>query len=91
MVVQNTPASISFAVPIVAQVQAGWKVRIDGSQGASALDANPNLTFATMGKGFHVTGGPGAIIWDPAHTVKGVYNVKATFTLMKKEIGRAHV
>ena len=56
---------------------------MDGSQGASAPDANPNLKFLTMGKGFHVTGGPGAIIWDPAHTVTGVFSVKATFTLMK--------
>jgi hypothetical protein len=71
------------AVPIAAQVQPGWRVRIDGSPSASAPDANPNLTFAATGKGFHVTGGPGAIIWDPAHTVKGVYSVKATFTLMK--------
>ena len=29
---------------------------MDGSQSASAPDASPNLTFATMGKGFHVTG-----------------------------------
>jgi hypothetical protein len=28
-------------------------------------------------------GGSGVIFWDPAHTVKGVYSVKATFTLMK--------
>lgn len=71
------------ALPIAAQVQPGWKVRIDGSQSASAPDASPNLTFAPMGKGFHVTGGTGAILWDSAHTVKGVYSVKATFTLMK--------
>ena len=72
-----------LAVPIAAQVQAGWKVRIDGSQSASAHGASPNLKIVTMGKGLHVTGGPGAIIWDPAHTVKGVYSVRATFTLMK--------
>ena len=72
-----------LAVPIAAQVPAGWKLRIDGSQGASAPDANPNLKFAPMAKGFHITGGPGAIVWDPAHTVKGIYSVKATFTLMK--------
>lgn len=71
------------AVPIAAQVQAGWKVRIDGSQSASAPEATPTLTFAPMAKGFHLTGGPGAIFWDPAHTVKSPYSVKATFTLMK--------
>ena len=73
----------AFAIPIAAQVPAGWKVRMDGSQSASAPDANPNLKVATMGKGFHVTGGPGAVIWDPAHTVKPIFMVKATFTLLK--------
>ncbi len=71
-----------LAVPIAAQVPA-WKVRIDGSQSASAPDANPNLKFAPTEKGFHITGGPGAIIWDSARTVKGIYSVKATFTLTK--------
>lgn len=73
----------ALAVPIAAQVQPGWKVRIDGSQSASAPEASPDLKFALTGKGFHVAGGPGAIFWDPARTVKGVYGVRATFTLMK--------
>jgi hypothetical protein len=72
-----------FAVAIAAQVPAGWKVRMDGSQGVAAPDANPNLKLAAIGKGFHVTGGPGAVIWDPTHTVKPIYSVKATFTLLK--------
>ena len=79
-----------LAVPIAAQVQAGWKVRIDGSQGASAPDATPNLTFMTTGKGFHVTGGSGGILWDPAQTRKGLYTVKATFTLMKPSDKATH-
>ena len=70
-----------LAVPIAAQVPAGWKVRMDGSPSASAPDANPTLKFAPMAKGFHLTVGPGAIVWDPAHTVKGVFSVKATLTL----------
>ena len=70
-------------MPIAAQVQAGWKVRIDGSHAASAPDATPTLTLAPVAKGFHVTGGPGALLFDPAHTVKGVYAVRATFTLLK--------
>lgn len=71
------------AVPAAVQVQTGWKVRVDGSHAASAPEATPTLTFAPMAKGFHVTGGPGATFWDPARTVKGVYAVRATFTLMK--------
>ena len=72
-----------FAVPIAAQGPAAWKVRIDGSQSASAPDAAPTLKFAPTAKGFHLTGGPGAILWDPARTLKGIFSVKATFTLMK--------
>jgi hypothetical protein len=72
-----------LAIPVAAQVHAGWKVRVDGSHSASAPDGAPTLKFAPTGKGFHVTGGPGAILWDPARTVKGVYAVEATFTLMK--------
>ena len=73
----------AFVTPIGVLVQGGWKVRVDGSPSASAPDAHPSLKVAPTGKGLQVTGGPGAIIWDPAHTRKGVYSVRATFTLMK--------
>src|SRR5579862_8348631 len=72
-----------FAVRIAAQAPASWKVRIDGSPSATAPDANPNLKVEMAGKGVHVMGGPGAIFWDPAQTMKGLYTVKATFTLLK--------
>ena len=71
------------AVPVTAQVPAGWKVRIDGSHSAPATEAASSLKFAPTGKGFQVSGGPGSIFWNPAHTAKGVYAVQATFTLLK--------
>ena len=71
------------AIPVAAQGPAGWKLRIDGSHGASAPEAASTLKFTANAKGFHVSGGPGAIFWNPAHTVKGVYAVTATFTLTK--------
>jgi hypothetical protein len=71
------------AVPVAAQGPAGWKLRIDGSHGASAPEAASTLKFTPNPKGFHVSGGPGAIFWNPAHMVKGVYAVTATFTLTK--------
>jgi hypothetical protein len=80
----------AVAVPIAAQVPAGWKVRIDGSPNASDARAHPILTFDETGKGFRVAGGPGAIFWEPARTVKGVYSVKATFTLMKPSDTATH-
>lgn len=77
-------ASIAFlAVPLGAQVPEGWRARIDRSQSAQDPDDNPNLKFVTMGKGFHVTGGPAGTFWNPAHVATGNYTATATFTLMK--------
>ncbi|MBI2188360.1 MAG: hypothetical protein HYU37_14760 [Acidobacteria bacterium] len=72
-----------LAMPAAVQVQSGWKVRTDGGHGASAPDAVPGLTFAAADKGFRVAGGPGGIVFDPAYTARGVYSVRATFTLLK--------
>lgn len=71
------------AVPIAAQVPAGWKVRIDGSHTASAPEAALTLKLAPTAKGFQITGGQGSILFDPAHAVKGIYAVRGTFTLVK--------
>jgi hypothetical protein len=72
-----------LTVTLGAQAPAGWKVRIDQSQSASDPDNTPNLKFATMGKGFHVTGGPAGTFWNPANAAMGDYTVRATFTLVK--------
>ncbi len=71
------------AVPIAVQVQGGWKVRLDGSPGAAAATANSTVKVAPTEKGFHLTGGPGAVIFDPTNTVKPIFRVRATFTLLK--------
>lgn len=73
----------ALTVPLAAQAPAGWKVRVDRSQSAGDPDNTPNLKFVTMGKGFHVTGGPAGTFWNPANTATGDYTVKATFTLVK--------
>jgi hypothetical protein len=70
-------------MPIAPQVQSGWKVRADGGQNVSAPDATPQLTFNVSGKGFQMAGGSAGIFFDPSHMAKGVYSVKATFTLLK--------
>ena len=72
-----------LSVSLNAQAPAGWSVRIDRSQSASDPDGSPDLKFATMGKGFHVTGGPAGTFWNPANTGTGNYTAKATFTLAK--------
>lgn len=73
----------ALATPVAAQAPAGWSVRIDRSRSASDPDNTPNLKFATMGKGFHVTGGPAGVFWNPANLAAGDYTATATFTLMK--------
>jgi hypothetical protein len=72
-----------IAVPALAQVPAGWSVRVDRSQSAADPDNTPNLKFATMGKGFHVTTGPAGVFWNPANTTSGDFTAAATFNLIK--------
>jgi hypothetical protein len=72
-----------LAVPVLAQVPAGWSVRVDRSQSASDPDNTPQLKFMTMGKGFHVTTGPAGVFWNPANTAAGDFTASATFNLVK--------
>lgn len=78
-----TTVIAALSVPLAAQTPAGWQVRIDRSTSASDPDGNPNLKFVTMGKGFHVTGGPAGTFWNPSQTVTGPFTAKATFVLTK--------
>jgi hypothetical protein len=79
-----TIALLTFlAVPLAAQAPDGWMVRIDRSTNAQDPDDTPNLKFATMGKGFHVTSGPAGVFWNPANTATGDYTASATFVLTK--------
>lgn len=77
-------ASIAaLAIPVGAQAPEGWRVRIDHSQSAADPDNTPNLKFAAMGKGFHITSGPAGTFWQPANSVTGNFTATATFTLLK--------
>lgn len=71
-----------LAAPAVAQSPAGWQVRIDRSKSAADPDNTPNLTFAAMGKGFHIVGGPAGTYWNPSNVAAGNYTAKATFNLV---------
>jgi hypothetical protein len=73
----------SLVVPIAAQTPAGWKVHIDRSQNAQDPDDKSGVTFMSMGKGFHVSGGPAGTYWHPSNTATGNYTAKGTFTLVK--------
>ena len=77
-------ASIALAAaPLAAQAPDGWKVRVDRSTSAEDPDDRPDLKVVTMGKGFHVTGGPAGTFWNPANAAKGNFPATATFQLMK--------
>jgi hypothetical protein len=77
-------ALISFlSVPLVAQMPAGWRMRVDESRNAQDPDDRPDIKFMTMGSGVHVTGGPAGVFWRPAQTAMGNYTLKGTFTLMR--------
>ncbi len=54
---------------------AGWQVRLDQADAPVT-----EVKFATMGGGYHVTLGPAAVFYNPAHVAKGEYRARATFT-----------
>jgi hypothetical protein len=61
---------------------AGWTGRVDpqaAKQGKKISDDK----LVSMGTGFHVTSGPAAIYWNPAHTASGNYTVTGSFTQTK--------
>ncbi len=60
----------------------GWTGRIDpraAAQGRKITDTR----FVSMATGIHVTAGPAAIYWNPAHSPAGNYTVSATFNQTK--------
>ena len=73
----------SLVAPVAAQTPAGWKVHIDRSTSAQDPDNKSGVTFMSMGKGFHVSGGPAGTYWHPSNTATGNYTLKGTFTLVK--------
>ena len=73
----------SFVASVAAQTPAGWKVHIDRSQNAQDPDNKSGVMFMSMGKGFHVSGGPAGTYWNPSNTATGNYTLKGTFTLVK--------
>ena len=72
-----------LAAPIAAQAPAGWQLRVDRSANAADPDNVPDVKFVTMGKGFHVTTGPAAVLWKPGETATGAYTLKGRFRLVK--------
>ena len=68
-----------LAVPLTLQGQA--QLRVDRSTNAADPDDVPDVTLEGMGNSFTVGTGPAAVVWDPANTADGEYNLKASFLL----------
>lgn len=56
---------------------AGWQGRTDRGQPTTQVN------FVAMGKGYHVTTGPAAVLYDASATKRGDYRVAYTFTQTK--------
>jgi hypothetical protein len=72
-----------LSLPVAAQAPAGWQLRVDKSANAADPDNVPDVKFVTMGKGFHVTTGPAAVLWKPGETATGAYTLKGRFRLVR--------
>lgn len=60
----------------------GWRVRLDDKD-ATRYTVN-DTRFVAMGQGWHVTSGPAALYYNPAHTAPAeTYTVRATMTQTK--------
>jgi hypothetical protein len=57
----------------------GWQGRTDRSE--QKID---DVRFVQMGTGFHLTGGPHAIVWNNEHSASGNYTVTARLTKTPK-------
>jgi hypothetical protein len=53
----------------------GWQGRTDRSQ-----DKIADVKFIQMGTGYHLTGGPHAVLWNSEHVATGDYTVSARMT-----------
>jgi|TARA_B100000315_G_scaffold21610_1_gene18853 hypothetical protein len=76
-------AVLLLTLPVLGQgggvTASGWQARLDSGR----ADVN-DLSFMSMGGGFHVTTGPHAIFWNSSNSASGTYTLSATFTQTKQ-------
>lgn len=70
-------------IPAQAQVPAGWKARMDGSNRASDPDGKGQISLVAEKGGYHATNPQAAAYWNPANTAAGNYSLKGTFTVLR--------
>lgn len=54
----------------------GWRIALDGGH-----PPDSTVLFQTMAPGWHLTMGPGGIVYDPRHTAAGRFSVEAEMFL----------
>lgn len=67
----------------------GWQGRIDPAAAKKGATINDSK-FEQQGDALHLAIGPAAIYWNPAHTAKGDYSVKASFREAKPAADHPH-
>lgn len=81
------PAGVLLAVPPVHAQDvefrrpAEWRVRAD----VGHADVDQGLYFVEMPPGWHVTTGPGVVLWHPARTAEGAFRVEMEVFLFDPE------
>jgi hypothetical protein len=61
---------------------ADWKVRLDGPGSVTATDpAGNEMMFVAMPPGWHITTGPGALLYHPEYAGRGNFSVEAEIFL----------
>lgn len=69
-------AMVTGAGPALAQgPPAGWRVALDSGV------ADSTVLFQTMAPGWHLTMGPGGVVYDPRHNASGRFSVEAEIFL----------
>jgi len=82
VIVLMVAAQVGAAQADPTNAVAGAGIQVKGWQGRTdrAEQKIGDLKFVQMGTGYHLTGGPHAILWNPENTAKGDYTVKARMT-----------
>ena len=82
-------ASVSLGLPSCASAQlappTGWKWTLDGTarlvNGGRFAPTDSTFDFAHMAPGWHITMGPGAVLYDPAERASGRFVVEGELIL----------
>ena len=67
----------------------GWTGKVDVREAGKGMTLNSS-SFVAKGSDLVIMTGPPTTYWNPAHTAKGDFTVKATFKDLKSDAGHPH-